>query len=85
MVGPELCVFLFRGRFEQRDRVGDPARGLVGGGEVVAGSEGMRMVGPELRLEVFERRLEHRDPLCGAAQPTRPYAAARLLRVTSES
>ena len=51
----------------ERDRLGGPAGGAVGVGEVVAAVERIRVIRPEFRFPLFQRRLVQRDRLLVAA------------------
>ncbi len=46
---------------EQRDRIGGPARGLIGAGQAVLCAEPVRMIGPQHPLEVRDQLLADRD------------------------
>ncbi len=52
-----------QGLLEQRDRLTDPPRRLVGAGEVVPGGQGVRMVRAEHPPPVGQGLLEQRDRL----------------------
>ena len=61
MVGTEQPLPVRENLLDQRDRVGDPARRVVGGGEAVARAHGVRMARAEQTLEVRGQGLADRD------------------------
>ena len=63
MVGAQQALPDGQGLLEQRDRLGDPARRQVGGGEAVPRVQGVGMVGTQQPLEVRGQRLADRDGL----------------------
>ena len=66
MVGAQLAHEYGQSLLEQRDRVGDPVRRQIGGGEAVARVQGVWMARTQQPLEVRGQRLTDRDGLRGA-------------------
>jgi hypothetical protein len=67
VVVPEHRLHQIEGRLVHPGRVGIPAGGVVGRGEVIAADERLGVVGPQLRLPQLEGRLVQLDGLGGAA------------------
>ena len=67
MAGPQHLLAAPVRRLEQPDRLGHPAGGLVGEGEVAARPERLRVVRPQDPLAGLQGRLEQRDRLGLAA------------------
>src|SRR5450759_3319539 len=63
IVWAEHPLLVGQGPLEQRDRLAQPPRRLVGGGEVVPAGQGVRMVGAEAPLAVGQGPLEQRQRL----------------------